>query len=56
MLYFKLKMFLPYIMFSSGLSYSTAYNSKSVCDKSKLFAVLKWSVICRSEACYFNLN
>ena len=54
MLYFKMKRFLLYIMFSSGFSYSTAYNSWSFCDRSKLFAVLEWSVL--SETCYFNLK
>ena len=45
MLYFKMKRFLPYITFSSGLSYSTAYNSCFL-YRSKLFAVLlfAWSV------------
>ena len=56
MLYFKMKRFLPYITFSSELSYSTAYNSKSFCDRSKLFAVLEWSVNCLLETCYFNLK
>ena len=56
MLYFKMKRFLPYITFSSGLSYSTAYNSFSFCDRSKLFAVLEWSVNCLLETCYFNLK
>ena len=56
MLYFKLKRFLLYITFSSGLSYSTAYNSWSFCDRSKLFAVLEWSVNCFSETCYLNLE
>ena len=28
MLYLTMKRFLPYITFSSGVSYSTAYNSK----------------------------
>ena len=56
MLYFKMKRFLPYITFSSGLSYSTAYNSLSFCDRSKMFKVLKWSVNCLLETCYFNLK
>ena len=56
MLYFKMKIFLPYITFSSGLSYSSAYNSSSICDKCKLFAVLEWSVNCLTETCYFNLK
>ena len=56
MLYFKLKRFLLYITFSSWLSYSTAYNSWSFCDKSKLFAVLEWSVNCLSETCCFDLK
>ena len=56
MLYFKMKRFLLYITFSSGLSYSTAYNSWSFCDKSKLFAVLEWSINCLSETCYLNLK
>ena len=56
MLYFKMKRFLPYITFSSGLSYSTAFNSFSFCDRSKLFAVLEWSVNCLLETCYFNLK
>ena len=38
----------------SGLSYSTAYNSWSFCDKSNLFAVLEWSVNCLLGTCYFN--
>ena len=54
MLYFKMKIFLPYITFSSGFSYSTAYNSVSSCDRSKLFAVLEWSVNCLTGTCYFN--
>ena len=53
MLYFKIKRFLPYITFSSRLSYSTAYNSYSFCDRSKLFAVLEWSVNCLSETFIF---
>ena len=56
MLYFKMKRFLLYITFSSGSPYSTAYNSWSFCDRSKLFAVLEWSVNCFSETCYFNLK
>ena len=56
MLYFKMKRFLLDITFSSGLSYSTAYNSWSFCDRSKLFAVFEWSVNCLLEACYFNLK
>ena len=56
MLYFKMKRFLLCITFSSGLSYSTAYNSWSFCDRRKLFAVLEWSVNCPSETCYFDLN
>ena len=46
MLYFKIKRFLIYITFYLGLSYSTAYNSWNFCDRSKLFAVLEWSVNC----------
>ena len=49
MLHFKMKRFLPYITFSSGLSYSTAYNSCSFCDRIKLFAVSEWSVNCLSQ-------
>ena len=56
MLYFKMKRFLLYITFSSGLSYSTAYNSWNFCDRGKLFAVLEWSVNCPLETCYFNLK
>ena len=56
MLYFKMKRFLPYVTFSSGLSYSTAYNSYSFCDKSKLIAALEWSVNCLLETCYLNLK
>ena len=56
MLYFKMKRFVFYIMFSSGSSYSTAYNSWSYCNRSKLFAVLEWSVNCLLETCYFNLK
>ena len=56
MLYFKMKRFSPYITFSLGLSHSTAYNSCSFCDRSKLFAVLEWSVNCLAETCYFNLK
>ena len=56
MLHFKRKRFLLYKLFSSGLSYSTAYNSLSFCDRSKLFAVLDWSVNCLTETCYFNLK
>ena len=51
-----MKRFLLYVTFSSGLSYSTAHNSRSFCDRSKLFAVLKWSVNCLLETCYFNLK
>ena len=51
-----MKRFLLYITFSSGLSYSTAYNSLSFCDRSKLFAVLEWSVHCLLETCYFYLK
>ena len=43
-------------MFSSGSSNSTAYNSWSLCDRSKLFAVLEWSVNCILDTCYFNLK
>ena len=56
MLYFKMKRFLLYITFSSGLSYSTANKSWSFCDRSKLFAVLEWSVNCHLEVCYLNLK
>ena len=49
-----MKRFLPYVMFSSGLSHSTSYIS--FCDRSNLFAVLEWSVNCLSETCYFNLK
>ena len=56
MLYFKLKRFLLYITFSSGLSYATAYNAWNFCDRSKLFVVLEWSVNCLSETCYLNLK
>ena len=56
MLYFKMKRFLPYITFSSGLSYSTAYNSWSFFDRSKLFVILEWSVNCLSVTCYFYLK
>ena len=56
MLYFKMKRFLLYITFSSGPSYSTAYNSFNSCDRSKLFEVLEWSVTCSLETCYFNLK
>ena len=56
MLFFKMKRFVLYITFSSGSSYSTAYNYLSYCDRSKLFAVLEWSVNCLSETCYFNLK
>ena len=56
MLYFKMKIFLLYITFSSGSSYSTAYNSWSFCDRSKLFVVLECSVNCLLETCYFILR
>ena len=56
MLYFKMKIFLLYITISSGLSYSTAYNSWIFWDRSKLFAVLEWSVNCLSGTCYLNLK
>ena len=56
MLYFKMKRFILYITFSSGSSYSTAYNSWSYCDRSKLFAVLEWPLNCLLETCYFNLK
>ena len=56
MLYFKIKRYVFYIKFSSGLSYLTAYNSLSFCHKSKLFAVLEWSVNCLSDTFYFNLK
>ena len=56
MLYFKMKRFLLYITFSSGLSYSTAFNSWSFCDRSTLFAVLECSVSCLLDTCYFNLK
>ena len=56
MLYFKMKKILLYITFSSGLSYSTAYNSCSFCDRSKLFAVLEWSVNLHLDTCYLNLK
>ena len=56
MLYFKIKIFLLYITFSSGLSYSTAYNSWSFYDRSKLFAVLEWSVNFLLETCNYNLK
>ena len=55
MLYFKMKRFPFYITFSSGSSYSTAFNSWSFCDRSKLFAFFEWSVNCLSETCHFNL-
>ena len=51
-----MKRFLLYITFSSGSSYSTAYNSWNFCDRSKLFAILKWSVNCLLETCYINLK
>ena len=54
--FFIMKRFLLYITFSSGSSYSTAYNSWSFCDRNKLFAVLEWSVNCLSETSYFNLK
>ena len=53
---FKMKRFLLYITFSSGSSYSTAYNSWSFCNRSLLLAVLEWAVNCLSEICYFNLK
>ena len=56
MLHFKIKKFLLYITFSSGSSYSTAYNSWSFCDRSKLFAIFEWSVNRLSETCYFYLK
>ena len=56
MLYFKMKRFLLYITFPSVLSYSTAFNSLSFCDRSKLFAVLEWSVNCLLGSCYSNLK
>ena len=56
MLYFKINRFLLCITFSSGSSYSTAYSCSSFCDRSKLFAVLEWSVSCLSETCHFNLK
>ena len=56
MLYFKIKIFLLYITFSLGSSYSTAYNSWTLCDRSKLFAALKWSVNSLLETCYANLK
>ena len=56
MLNFKMKRFLLYITFSSGPSYSTAYNSWRFCNRSLLFAVLEWSVNCLLEICYFNLK
>ena len=51
-----MKRFLLYITFSSGSSYSIAYNAWSFCDKSKLFAVLEWSVNYLSETCYYYSN
>ena len=56
MLYFKMKRFLLYITFSSGSSYSTAYNSLIFGDRSNLFVVLNWSVNCLLLTCYFNLK
>ena len=50
----KWKRFLPYIIFSLGLSYSTAYNSNSYCGRGKLFAVWKWSINSLLDTCYFN--
>ena len=54
MLYFKMKRLLLYITFSSGSSYSTAYNSWSFCDRSKLFAVLE--LLVKLLLMYFNLK
>ena len=56
MLYFKMKRFLLYTTLSSRSSYSKAYNSYSVCDRSKLFAVFEWPVNCLSATCYFNIK
>ena len=56
MLYFKMKRFLLYKTFSSGSSYSTANNSWSVCDRSKLLAVLECSVNFLLKTCYFILR
>ena len=47
---------LPYISFYSGSTYSTAYNSYNVCDRSKLFAVLKLPVDCLLGSWYFHLK
>ena len=51
---FKMKRFLLYITFTSGSSYSTDYNSWSFCNRSKLFAVLEWSVNGLLETCFLN--
>ena len=51
-----MKRFLLYITFYSGSSYSTAYNSWNFFDRSKLIAVLEWSVNCLLEICYINLK
>ena len=56
MLYSKMKRFLLYITFSLGSSYSTVYNSMSYCGRSKLFAILEWSVNRLSETCFLNLK
>ena len=47
---------LPLLTFSSGLSYSAAYDSSRLCDRSKLFVGLKWPINCLLGACYFYLK
>ena len=56
MLFFKMKRFLPYITISSGLSHSTANNTKSFYDSSKLFADSERSVNCFVDIKYLNLE
>ena len=38
--------------FYLGSSYSTAYTYTSMCDRNKLFAVLKYKVNCLLGTCY----
>ena len=56
MLYFKMKRFLLYITFSSGSSYSTAYNSWSFVIEASCLQFLECSVNCLLETCYFILR
>ena len=49
---FYMKRFLQYIPFFRGWHIQQLITPEAFCDRSKLFAVLKWSVNCLLETCY----